>query len=234
MIELIAFDADDTLWDYEVLYHRAKPEVLRLFSGQPETGELEPMLDEIEIANLEIYGYGIKSFGLSMIEALANHSDGPVERSALQGMIQLIKDMMDTTLELAPQVETVLAELSSKKPLMLLTKGDMFEQERKIERSGLAKYFQYIEIVSAKTEESYRSILEKYRIAPDHFLMVGNSLKSDILPVTAIGGQAVYIPHRLTWSHEIVEEEDSHQGFTQLEDLQELLNYIRPLLDDEP
>lgn len=233
MIELIAFDADDTLWDYEILYHNAKPEVTRLFTGQHAPGEVGQILDEIEVTNLELYGYGIKSYGLSMIEALTDHSDGSVDKSSLQTLIQLIKDMLNSKPELAPQVETVLAELSLIVPLMLLTKGDLFEQERKIERSGLAKYFQYIEIVSAKNEDSYRAITEKYHIAPENFLMVGNSLRSDILPVLAIGGQAVYIPHKHTWSYEIVEKVDSHTDFTQLENLGELLIHVKDLLDQE-
>lgn len=233
MIELIAFDADDTLWDYEILYHNAKPEVIHLFTGQHDPGEVEQILDEIEVTNLELYGYGIKSYGLSMIEALADHSDGTVDKSSLQTLIQLIKDMLNSKPELAPRVENVLAELSQKFPLMLLTKGDLFEQERKIERSGLAKYFQYIEILSAKNEDSYRAITEKYHLAPENFLMVGNSLRSDILPVVAIGGQAVYIPHKHTWSYEIVEKDGSHTGFTQLENLGELLIYVKALLDQE-
>jgi len=225
MLEYIGFDADDTLWEYEILYHRAKPQIVQLLGGDQDPEELNRQLDEIEIGNLPIYGYGIKSFALSMIEAAARLSNGPINNQVLLQLISLAQEMLLSEIELLQYTETTLQVLSERYKLILITKGELSEQERKIERSGIAGYFKHIEIVSNKTPETYRTILSRYGIFSDQFLMVGNSLKSDILPVVEIGGQAVYIPNEKTWIHEQVD--GSKDGnYIQLEHLGQLLDYL--------
>jgi putative hydrolase of the HAD superfamily len=225
-ISVIAFDADDTLWDYEIIYEQARPEILRLLGSHQENDELSAILDETEINNLVVYGYGVKSFALSMIEMFANHANGPIDKTTLKELIVLFKYMLSKPLEVNQYAESVLNRLSKEYCLMLLTKGELFEQERKIQRSGLEKYFDIIEITSQKTEKKYRQILEKHGIKPHQFLMVGNSLKSDILPVIGIGGRAVYIPHPQTWIYETLPEEEQGGGYSQLDHLGQLPEYL--------
>jgi putative hydrolase of the HAD superfamily len=202
MIHFIAFDADDTLWHTEPLYTQVKDRFIELFSNGRDPARMENILERIEIDNLRYYGYGIKSFTLSMLEAAAEITGGQIASNEIQQIIQFSKQMLDADLQFLDHVVETLAELSGAYHLMLITKGDLFEQERKVTGSGLAKYFRYVEIVNDKTVESYRALLEKYQIDPRSFLMVGNSLRSDILPVVTLGGNAVYIPYEHTWSHE--------------------------------
>lgn len=230
MIDVIGFDADDTLWHNEIIYHQAKDQILQLLKPYQSPETIEQRLDEIEIGNLRYYGYGIKSFGLSMVEAVVDLSNGRISGEELREVIEIVKWMLRKDVELDEYVEETLAVLSSRHDLMLITKGDLFEQERKIKRSGLDGHFRFIEVVGEKTQASYRRVLEKYAIDPARFLMVGNSLRSDILPVLRIGGRAVYIPHDLTWSHEKVEApEGEGVGYDELANLGELPGYLERL-----
>lgn len=206
MIEIIGFDADDTLWHNETLYSQAKDQFQQLLSQYSNPGQVRRRLDEIEEWNVRHYGYGIKSFALSMVEAAIEISKGQIEAPRLSRILDIVKNMLNAEVQPLSAVEPTLAILAQQYPLMLITKGDFFEQQRKIERSGLAKYFRYIEIVVAKTPETYRGVLAKYHLEPQKFVMVGNSLRSDILPVLEIGSQAVYIPYETTWAHEMVAE----------------------------
>jgi putative hydrolase of the HAD superfamily len=206
MIESIGFDADDTLWHNEILYTQAKDKFQVLLSAFADPIASRQRLDEIEEWNVRHYGYGIKSFALSMVEAAIQISRGQIEAAALSQILDIIKEMLQAEVQPLDPVEPTLAILAQRYPLILITKGDFFEQHRKIERSGLVKYFQYIEIVVDKTPDTYRGVLAKYHLEPHKFLMVGNSLRSDILPVLEIGGQAVYIPYASTWAHEQVDE----------------------------
>jgi putative hydrolase of the HAD superfamily len=227
MFEAIGFDADDTLWDNESLYHRAKVRFKELLSKHQDPDMIAWRLDEIEVRNVGVYGYGIKSFALSMVEAALEISGGKVDGQALGSIIDISKEMMTAGVELFENAEETVSKLSETYDLMLITKGDQFEQQRKINHSGLLEYFRYIEIVGDKSKEIYRALLEKYRINPQQFLMVGNSLRSDILPVIAIGGKAVYIPNELTWSHETASiEEIDGATFDKLEHLGQLPEYI--------
>jgi putative hydrolase of the HAD superfamily len=205
-ISLIAFDADDTLWHNEHLYTQAKEKFCALLSlfGTPD--EIRQQLDVIEEQNVLNYGYGIKSFTLSMVETAMSISQGCIAIEALQFILQMGKDMLSAELLFLDHVETTLAQLSENYPLMMITKGDTFEQQKKIERSGLAGYFRYIEIVANKNPATYQRLFDQHAIDPRQVLMVGNSLRSDILPVLEIGGQAVYIHYESTWSHEHVDE----------------------------
>lgn len=230
MYSVIGFDADDTLWDNEIIYRGMKDRFGELLSLHDNPERIKERLDKIEVANIKYYGYGIKSFALSLIETALEVSDGKVGKEELRILITDVKEMMVTDVVLVDQVEDVLSALSGKYELMLITKGDLFEQERKIRRSGLSDYFQYIEIVGEKTEGQYLGLLEKYRISPNQFLMVGNSLRSDILPVLRIGGSAVYIPNDTTWFHEDASEDEIKEyEIATLKYLNELPEYILKL-----
>ncbi len=230
MIEVIAFDADDTLWENETFYHRAKDELARILSPYREADWVKRKLDETEVSNLQFYGYGIKSFTLSMIETAAEAVDGKIEAHTISAILEIAKRMLSAEVELLDHTEQALAELSSDYDLMLVTKGDLFEQQRKISRSGIDKCFAVIEIVAEKTPARYLDILKKHHIEVDHFLMVGNSLRSDILPIVAIGGRAVYIPNEHTWFHEVPEQEDVEGvEYDELEHLGQLPEYIAAL-----
>jgi putative hydrolase of the HAD superfamily len=205
-ISLIAFDADDTLWHNEYLYTQAKDQFCELLAPFGSAEQVHQRLDIVEENNVLHYGYGIKSFTLSMVETAMVISDGCIAVESLQFILQMGKDMLATELPFLDYAENTLAELSQEYPLMLITKGDTFEQQRKIERSGLAKYFRFIEIVANKTPATYQRLFKQHAIEPRQVLMVGNSLRSDILPVLEIGGQAVYIHYESTWSHEYVDE----------------------------
>jgi putative hydrolase of the HAD superfamily len=205
MIHTIGFDADDTLWHNETLYTQAKEQFEALLAGYGEAAAPRVRLDQIEEWNVRHYGYGIKSFALSMVEAALDVSGGKIEGARLAQILEIVKKMLIAPVEPFAPVEEILSGLARRYPLMLITKGDAFEQHRKIERSGLAGCFKYIEIVVDKTPDTYRAVLAKYHLAPQGFLMVGNSLRSDILPVVQIGGQAVYVPYANTWAHEHVD-----------------------------
>jgi putative hydrolase of the HAD superfamily len=227
MIEVIAFDADDTLWENEVLYHEAIKKLKDLLSTIQSPELIEQRLDETEIQNLHIFGYGIKSFTLSMIETAILLSGGEINGQTIQHILEIAKEMLTTEVKLFDHTEETLKVLSKEFDLLLITKGDQFEQQMKIDKSGLSEYFRHVEIVVEKSQESYLELLDKYKIDPTRFLMVGNSLRSDILPVVGIGARAVYIPYDLTWSHELVtmESDDEHK-FDELEHIGQLPGYI--------
>ena len=202
---LIAFDADDTLWENEIYFETAKDRFKDLLAADRDPEWTERELYETEMRNLAHFGYGIKSFTLSMIETALDLTKGEVTGRQIRQILDYGKEMLQTPIEPMPHVEEVLAHLSQTRPLMLLTKGDLFDQEAKLARSGLADHFTHIEIVSEKNEETYATLLQRHGIQPADFCMVGNSLKSDILPVVALGGHAVYVPYYNTWLHERVE-----------------------------
>jgi len=230
MIEIIGFDADDTLWHNEILYSQAKDQFQELLTQYDNPEGVRQRLDEIEEWNVRHYGYGIKSFALSMVEAAIEISKGQIDGLRLSRVLDIVKEMLSAEVKPLGSVEPTLAILAQQFPLMLITKGDFFEQQRKIERSGLAKHFRYIEIVVDKTPETYRGVLAKYHLEPHKFLMVGNSLRSDILPVLDIGGQAVYIPYVTTWAHEMVDEaEQKTKNYYEIEHLEQLPDLINRL-----
>ncbi len=225
--DVIAFDADDTLWHNETLYSLTQDKFKQLLANYVEAEGIEQKLYETEMRNLHYFGYGIKGFTLSMIETAIELTVGRITGKEIQEIIAFAKGMLEAEIQLLDYAEETIAQLSMSYPLMLITKGDLFDQETKIARSGLANYFKHIEIVSEKTEGSYRSLLARHKIDPQRFLMVGNSLKSDILPVLALGSQAIYIPHQLTWVHEtIVSPQVKSQDYFQLEHLGQLPAFI--------
>ena len=219
--DTIAFDADDTLWHSENLYAATQAEYRQLLSGYAAPDRIEAALHETEMRNLSLYGYGIKGFALSMIEAALDLSANQIQGHEVQRVLQLAKHMLSAELQLLDHAAQVIAQLAETYPLMLITKGDLFDQESKIERSGLKPYFSQIEIVSDKTPEAYAALLAKHHLNPARFVMVGNSLRSDILPVVALGGHAIYIPYHITWVHEQVEDADA-AGYQTLKHLGQL------------
>ena len=228
--DVIAFDADDTLWHNETQYTYAKERFAQLLSGYRDPETIIRQLDETEMENVHSYGYGIKSFTLSMVESAVDISSGEVRGSEIQAILEIAKEMLDSEVTLFDHVEETLVNLAADYGLLMITKGDTFEQERKIQRTGLAGYFQHVEIVGEKSAEVYWGILRKYAIDPACFLMVGNSLRSDVLPVNEIGGQAVYIPYEHTWEHELMVDEPIDKiSFYQLEHLWQLPEFVSDL-----
>lgn len=207
-IKIIAFDADDTLWVNEYHYHNAENLFMEMMTKYTTSEGARAALLKKERDNLPLLGYGSKPFIISLIECAIDLSKGTLTNSEVTELIRIGKNTIGQKIELLPNVEWVLKELHKKYPLVLATKGDLKEQESKIERSGLAGYFTSVKIMSEKNKESYSRIIESHNIEASEFLMVGNSFKSDILPVLEIGGKAIYIPAEITWEHEIVEEQD--------------------------
>lgn len=223
MIETIGFDADDTLWHYERHFSIAQERIAALMSPYIDSQSCIESLNLTEQSNLGLYGYGVKSFALSALEACAAMNDGELPRKVLIELTQLAKGILSAEIELLPSVETAIPDLAERYRLLLITKGDLHEQERKIERCGLGEHFRFIEIVSEKTPARYLDTLQRCDINPEHFMMIGNSLRSDIWPVLEIGGYAVYIPSEYAWEHESAETPDGYEGrFFQLEHMGQL------------
>lgn len=229
-IKTIAFDADDTLWHNEWLYREIKKKLQDLLAPQFSAQQVSDQVDEVEIENLLHYGYGIKSFILSLIESALILTEGNIDVEKINQILSYAKEMLQTDVPLFDHAHETLKTLSASYDLMLVTKGENFEQSRKINRSGIRGYFTYIEIVAEKNSRSYLEILRKFALDPDHFLMVGNSLRSDILPVLEIGGQAVYIPYEGSWFHENQIDAQPYEGaYYQLEDLSQLPDLLYEL-----
>jgi putative hydrolase of the HAD superfamily len=219
MIDLIAFDADDTLWHNEIHYRNTEARFQQILAPYQLDGRASKALYDTEMQNLRYYGFGTKGFALSMIETAIELTGGQVGSAEIQQIIDLAKGMLSAPVKLLEHVPDVVATLSTTHPIMLITKGDLLDQERKLDQSGLASYFDHVEIVSHKTPEVYRSVLDKYQVVPERFLMVGNSLRSDVAPVVTLGGQAVHIPYQITWAHEAeLEPHCAHQqGYVELD-----------------
>lgn len=205
MIEWIAFDADDTLWHNETLFHLTQEKYIDLLSAYHPPEEIGPRLYRTEIRNLKELGYGIKAFTLSMIETAIELTEGRISALEIREILEMGRNMMRAPVELLDRAAETVETLSRRFPLLLITKGDLFDQESKIARSGLSRFFQGVEILTAKTPESYAEVLQRYGVRPAAFLMVGNSVRSDVLPVLALGGQAVQVAYPLCWEHERVD-----------------------------
>ncbi len=224
MIRVIGIDGDDTLWHNETVFSLTQERFRQLLSVHlPDTARLDQRLHDRERANLRLFGYGIKGFTLSMIETAIEVSEGRVSAAEIQLLIDAGKAMLSHPVELLDGVQATIESLAAGYQLILITKGDLFDQESKIARSGLAELFWRIEILAEKDEASYRRILNSHGVAPAEFLMVGNSPRSDIAPVTALGAAAVLVPYPLTWQHEQLEvglgEYRMLESITELPDL---------------
>ncbi len=228
--QVIGFDADDTLWHNERVYVKAQARFRQLLAQYHSPEWIDERLYEAEMRNLPHFGYGIKAFALSMIETAVELTEGRVSGGDVQAIVDVAKEMLAAEVELLEHVAETVARLSGVYPLMLITKGDLRDQQAKVRRSGLAPHFRNVEIVSEKNPETYGGILKRHAIAPERFLMVGNSLRSDILPVLSLGASAVYIPHQLTWAHEVTEPPPAgRQGYYQLEHIGLLPAFLEKL-----
>jgi putative hydrolase of the HAD superfamily len=223
LFDLIAFDGDDTLWHNESVYQAAQQRLVGLLAGYADGETVMAELYQTEMRNLPAYGYGIKSFALSMIETAIRLSDGGISGAEIEQIICLAREMLTSGVRLLDHVEHVVRTLAESYPLMLITKGDLRDQKAKLAESGLAEVFQYVEVVTEKDCRVYRRLLKGVGVRPERFVMVGNSLRSDVLPVVELGGQAVYVPYHVTWEHEVVAgAQAEHDGYHELDDLGQL------------
>lgn len=211
MFDMLAFDADDTLWHNETLFVMTQEKFRALLEPYLTREWTGAELYATEIRNLDYFGYGIKGFTLSMIETAIELTDARIPAHEIQSIIDFGKAMVKTPVNLLDHVPEIIPSLAQSHLLMLITKGDLFEQETKIAQSGLVEYFTHIEIVAEKTAAMYRRLLTKHQLDPQRFLMVGNSLRSDILPVVEVGGHAIHVPYQTTWAHEMVSDHVAQQ-----------------------
>jgi putative hydrolase of the HAD superfamily len=228
-LDLIAFDADDTLWHNLIHFDAAERKFGEMFSSYLPADEAMARVMATEWRNIPIYGFGVKSFTLSMIETAIEISGDDVDGATIKKLIEIGRNMLDHEIELLPHVEDTLKALHGSYKLLLITKGDLHHQERKVLASGLAHYFEAVEIVSDKTPASYSKICARYGAAPGRTMMVGNSVKSDVLPMIRAGGYGVYVPFEILWGHDHEEVPQGTERFYEVKDLsliKELINRI--------
>lgn len=225
-ISVIGFDADDTLWVNETYFRAAEEQFANLLESYETKNQIDQELFKMEMKNLDLYGYGIKGFMLSMMESALEISNNQVSQATLRDILNLGKSMILHPVELLDGVEEVLQKLADNYRLIVLTKGDLLDQERKLEKSGLARYFHHVEVLSDKKEENYRNLLDHLEIDVNEFLMIGNSLKSDVLPLLNIGAKAVHIPFHTTWQHEEIQPEERTNNHLTLNKVSDILKYL--------
>ena len=225
-LKVIAFDADDTLWVNEPYFRQTEERFYNLLGEYSSQHTLETELLKTEIENLALYGYGIKGFMLSMIETALRVTDNAISIDVVENIIALGKQMLDNPIELLDGVEDVLLALKDKYRLVVATKGDLLDQERKLKKSGISHYFHHIEIMSEKDEANYLKLIRHLDIQQHELLMVGNSLKSDILPVLNVGGHGVHVPYHITWAHEHIEHSIDDEKFKSVEGMREILAFL--------
>lgn len=229
MIKVIAFDADDTLWVNEPFFREAEEKFAELLEDfMPQHSSLKELY-RTEIENLNMYGYGIKGFMLSMIETAMRISDHKIPLIFIDKIIQIGRGMLEKPVELLPGVKEVLIELNGDYRIVLATKGDLLDQERKLKKSGLSPHFHHIEVMSDKKESDYEKLIAHLDIKADEFMMLGNSLKSDILPVLDLGGYGIHIPFHITWEHETIEHDIIHDRFFHVNKISDSVKLIRDL-----
>jgi putative hydrolase of the HAD superfamily len=228
MITAIAFDADDTLWHNERIFISAKDKYKRLLANYHDADWIEQRLDATESRNIEHFGYGIKGFTLSMIETAVELTEGRIKGGEIQQIIEYAREMMNSPIEVLDGVRETIEKIADKYSLLVITKGDLFDQEIKIARSGLGDYFRHVEIVSEKRTTTYENILTRHQISKPEFVMVGNSLRSDILPVIELGAKAVHIPYESEWFHDRVSDAELHgKDFIRLEKIDLLPEWLK-------
>jgi putative hydrolase of the HAD superfamily len=226
-IKVIAFDADDTLWINEPYFRETEDDFCKLMEAFIPQHTTARELLQTEIKNLPLYGYGIKGFMLSMIETALTISGNTIDVSAVEKIIGYGKALLARPIELLDGVEAVLEALKGQYRLVVATKGDLLDQERKLKNSGINHFFHHIEIMSDKQEADYTKLLRHLDIKPEEFLMIGNSLKSDILPVLTLGGHAIHIPFHTTWAHEHVDVHIDNPNFRQVVQITDVLELMR-------
>ena len=223
-IKVIAFDADDTLWVNETYFREAEEKFAKLLTSYETENKIDQELFKIEIKNLDMYGYGVKGFMLSMIECALELSNYTLSPKIINDILAIGKEMIEKPIELLDGVEEVLKSLQGKYRLIVATKGDLLDQERKLEKSGLLDYFHHIEVMSEKKAADYQKLIKHLDIQPNELLMVGNSLKSDVLPLVEVGAHAIHVPFHTTWEHEKVSDQDtSDSSYRTLENIKDIL-----------
>jgi putative hydrolase of the HAD superfamily len=225
-LKVIAFDADDTLWVNEPYFRQTEERFYELLGSFSTQHELERELLKTEIANLTLYGYGIKGFVLSMIETAMQVTSNTISADIIGKIIDLGKQMLNQPIELLEGIEEVLQTLKDKYRLVVATKGDLLDQERKLKKSGISHYFHHIEIMSEKDDANYFKLIKHLDIQPAELMMIGNSLKSDILPVLNVGGHAVHVPYHITWAHEQIEQSIEDEKFRSVQFVKEVLEFL--------
>ncbi len=229
-VRVVGFDGDDTLWHSETRFHVTQGEFHELLKRHVPEADADRRLAEMELKNLGIYGYGVKSFTLSMLETAIELTEGQIPASDLKVILGWGKRMLMEPTELLEGVEETLHKLSPSYDMLLITKGDLFDQESKLAQSGLGDLFLGVEILTEKNVDSYRGVFRRRSIQPEDFVMVGNSLRSDVVPVVSLGGHAVHIPYEVTWDHEHVpEEEMPKEGWRRIASIRELPGLLEAL-----
>jgi putative hydrolase of the HAD superfamily len=218
----IGFDADDTLWQNEQFFRLTEDHFVSLLADHAEQSEVKKRLLDAERRNLDLYGFGIKGFTLSMVETAIEVTGGKIPTEIIADIVQAGRQMLSHPVETLPYARETLEQLAGRFRLVLITKGDLFDQERKLAQSGLSGLFDAVEIVSAKQPDTYSRIFSRHGDGPERSMMVGNSLKSDIVPALQAGGWGVYVPHDLTWVLEHAETPVDEPRFRQVSNLGEL------------
>lgn len=221
-VEVIGLDGDDTLWHNESIFAAIHDRFRALVGRYAPDADIDARLLATERRNLDLFGYGVKGFALSMIETAIAVTDRQVGAEDLHEIVMWAKEMLSEPVDLLEGVPETVALLAERYRLVLITKGDFFHQETKVARSGLAGHFEAVEIVAEKDAETYRGILRRRQVDPSGFVMVGNSVRSDVLPVLAIGGHAVHVPYHLTWAHEAAEAPPDGRPYAELPDIRDL------------
>lgn len=225
-ITTVALDADDTLWHNESIFHLTQDQYVGLLKEYGDPDHMKARLLEVEIKNLKLYGYGVKSFTLSMIETAIELTRGAVPAKTVMDILNLGRAMLEHPVEPLPGVAETLEALKDGYKLIMVTKGDLMNQEQKLARSGLGDYFHAIEIVSEKDASTYRRIVARQGVAPAAMVMIGNSMKSDVLPALDAGLWGIHIPYHLTWAHEHAEPPSDSPRFAKLETISELPGWL--------
>ena len=228
-LSAIGFDADDTLWQNEQFYRLTERRLTELLAAHAEPGDISRRLLEAEKRNLAFYGFGIKGFTLSMIETAIEVTEGRVPAAVIQEILASGRELLRHPVETLPHVRETLEQLAGKYRIILITKGDLFDQERKLAQSGLGELFDAVEIVSDKNASTYQRVFSRHGDGPGRSMMVGNSLKSDVVPAIEAGSWGVYVPHDLTWSLEHVDEPAESPRFRRLAHLGELVGLIKEI-----
>lgn len=225
-IKVIAFDADDTLWVNETYFRDAENEFAKLLSGYETENKIHQELYKKEIDNLKIYGYGVKGFVLSMVECALELSNYKTDQKIISRILKIGKEMLEQPIDLLDGVEEVLQKLQGNYKLIVATKGDLLDQERKLEKSGILKYFHHTEVMSDKKQADYLKLIKHLDIDASELLMIGNSLKSDILPLIEIGASAIHIPFHTTWAHEEVSEKQKSDIYKTISKITDVLTFL--------
>ncbi|MFC4738554.1 HAD family hydrolase [Flavobacterium ponti] len=227
--KIIAFDADDTLWHNEPYFDEAQERFCQLFQDYASSQEILGLILNHQVKNLPLYGFGIKAFTLSMIESALELTNHQISGKGIEKIITIGKDLLQKPVELLPNVEDVLKELQGKYKLVVATKGDLKDQHRKLHDSGIGHYFHHIEVLSDKTELDYQKMFGRLECKAEDILMIGNSLKSDVLPILNLGGFGIHIPYHTTWEYEKIDFEIEHKNFLALSNVKEVLTILESI-----